>query len=148
MVRSLRQWVDTPPAAADLRSLRLIVTLGDRIDAETRDWLDFEVGGGRALVANAWGQTELAGLVTVTPAPATPEVPDPGLEVVDGAGRPWSAGATGELVLLHPWPGTFLEVAGGPLNHPEGLAATTPGGRPIRAPTPPATRPAGRPTAG
>ncbi|MDQ1491053.1 MAG: acetyl-CoA synthetase, partial [Actinomycetota bacterium] len=114
VVRSLRQWVDTPPADADLGSLRLIVTLGERIDPETRDWLDFEVGGGRALVANAWGQTELAGLVTVTPAPAAPAVPDPGLEVVDAAGRPVAAGGTGELVLLHPWPGTFLEVEGSP----------------------------------
>src|SRR5882672_1270435 len=70
VVRNLRQWVDTPPAAADLSSLRLIVTLGERIDPETRDWLDFEVGGGRALIANAWGQTELAGLVPVSPSPS------------------------------------------------------------------------------
>jgi acetyl-CoA synthetase len=119
VVRSLRQWVDTPPAAADLSSLRLIVTLGERIDPETRDWLQLEVGGGRALVANAWGQTELAGLVPVTPvsppvrsSPAP--VPDPGLEVVDAGGRPVADGDTGELVLLHPWPGTFLEVEGGP----------------------------------
>ncbi|HTC81001.1 MAG TPA: AMP-binding protein, partial [Acidimicrobiia bacterium] len=45
VVRNLRQWVDTPPAEADLSSLRLIVTLGERIDPDTRDWLDFEVGG-------------------------------------------------------------------------------------------------------
>ena len=116
VVRNLRQWVDTPPAQADLSSLRLIVTLGERIDPETRNWLDFEVGGGRALIANAWGQTELAGLVTVSPAPApaSAAVPDPGLDVVDAAGRPVAAGEAGELVLLHPWPGTFLDVEGSP----------------------------------
>ena len=118
VVRNLRQWVDTPPARADLRSLRLIVTLGERIDPDTRSWLDFEVGGGRALIADAWGQTELAGLVSVTPSPssaaAAAAVPDPGLEVVDGGGRPVAPGEVGELVLLHPWPGTFLEVEGGP----------------------------------
>jgi acetyl-CoA synthetase len=126
VVRNLRQWVDTPPAEADLSSLRLIVTLGERIDPETRNWLDFEVGGGRAPVANAWGQTELAGLVAVSPSPSpapapggpsrpsTVAVPDPGLEVVDSAGRPVAAGGVGELVLLHPWPGTFLAVEGGP----------------------------------
>jgi acetyl-CoA synthetase len=102
VMRNLRQWVDTPPAEADLSSLRLIVTLGERIDPETRNWLDFEVGGGRALVANAWGQTELAGLVAVSPAPApapadpsgpsTAAVPDPGLEVVDSTGRPAGGG--------------------------------------------------------
>jgi acetyl-CoA synthetase len=114
VVRNLRQWVDTPPARADLSSLRLIVTLGERIDAETRNWLDFEVGGGRALVADAWGQTELAGLVSVTPATAGVAVPDPGLEVVDGGGRQVPVGEVGELVLLHPWPGTFITVEGGP----------------------------------
>jgi len=111
VVRNLRLWVDTPPAAADLRSLRLIVTLGDRIDPETRNWLDVEVGGGRALVANAWGQTELAGLVTVNPSAA---LPDPGLDVVDSGGRTVPAGDTGELVLLHPWPGAFLAAEGSP----------------------------------
>jgi acetyl-CoA synthetase len=115
-VRNLRQWVDTPPANADLSSLRLIVTLGERIDPETRDWLDFEVGGGRALIANAWGQTELAGLVTVTAVPkerAAP-VPDPGLDVFDNEGEPVAAGESGELVLLHPWPGAFLDAEGSP----------------------------------
>jgi acetyl-CoA synthetase len=120
VVRNLRQWVDTPPAQADLSSLRLIVTLGERIDPETRNWLDFEVGGGRALIANAWGQTELAGLVPVPRSPNDPArattapVPDPGLEVVDVDGRPVASGDTGELVLLHPWPGMFLDVAGNP----------------------------------
>jgi len=114
VVRSLRQWVDTPPGQADLSSLRLIVTLGERIDAETRNWLDFEVGGGRALIANAWGQTELAGLVTVTPAATAAPVPDPGLDVFNGGGRPVAAGETGELVLRHPWPGAFLDAEGGP----------------------------------
>ncbi|HEV3363038.1 MAG TPA: AMP-binding protein [Acidimicrobiia bacterium] len=114
VVRNLRQWVDTPPARADLSSLRLIVTLGERIDPETRNWLDFEVGGGRAVIANAWGQTELAGLVAVTATAADAAVPDPGLEVFDGAGRTVAAGGTGELVLLHPWPGAFLHAEGSP----------------------------------
>jgi acetyl-CoA synthetase len=114
VVRNLRQWVDTPPGEADLSSLRLIVTLGEGIDADTRNWLDVEVGGGRALVANAWGQTELAGLVTVTPSPSPAAVPDPGLDVVDAGGRPVPPGDTGELVLLHPWPGTFLAAEGIP----------------------------------
>ena len=120
VVRNLRQWVDAPPAQADLSSLRLIVTLGERIDQETRNWLDFEVGGGRALIANAWGQTELAGLVPAPAWQAEPlpsamaPVPDPGLDVFDVAGKPVAAGDTGELVLLHPWPGTFLDVEGSP----------------------------------
>ena len=115
VVRNLRQWVDTPPARADLSSLRLIVTLGERIDSETRNWLDFEVGGGRARIANAWGQTELAGLVTVTAdAGSLALVPDPGLEVFDADGRSVAEGESGELVLCNPWPGAFLHAEGSP----------------------------------
>jgi acetyl-CoA synthetase len=56
----------------------------------------------------------------VTTAPAdtsgapAPSVPDPGLEVFDADGRPVPAGDTGELVLLHPWPGAFLHAEGSP----------------------------------
>ncbi|MGH9011448.1 MAG: AMP-binding enzyme, partial [Acidimicrobiia bacterium] len=46
-------------------------------------------------------------------APAQP-VPDPGLAVFDADGRPVAAGDTGELVLLHPWPGAFLHAEGSP----------------------------------
>jgi acetyl-CoA synthetase len=114
VVRNLRQWVDAPPGQADLSSLQLIVTLGERIDAETRNWMDYEVGGGRARMANAWGQTELAGLVPVTQSAGTAQVPDPGLDVFDAEGCPVGAGETGELVLRHPWPGAFLEAEGSP----------------------------------
>lgn len=115
VVRNLRQWVDAPPAQADLDSLQLIVTAGEPIDPETRNWLSFEVGRGHAVVADAWGQTELGGVVTVTPTPAGAEaLPDPGLLVVGPDGRPVPDGEAGELVLSHPWPGTFLAIEGNP----------------------------------
>jgi acetyl-CoA synthetase len=114
-VRYLGHWVVTRRGLADVGSLGLIVSLGVRIDSETRDWLDFEVGGGRARIANAWGQTELAGLVPVPASElAAAPVPDPGLDVFNSEGRPVAAGESGELVLLHPWPGTFLAVEGNP----------------------------------
>ena len=127
VVRNLRNWVETPPAKADLDSLRLIVTAGEAIDPETRNWLSFEVGRGRALVANAWGQTELGGMVSVTPTPAgSSGLPDPGFEVVDEAGRPVPPGTPGELVMRHPWPGTFLEIEGS-VEAAEGYWGTYPG---------------------
>jgi acetyl-CoA synthetase len=113
VVRNLRYWVESPPARADLDSLRLIVTAGERIDPETRNWLSFEVGRGHATVADAWGQTELGGMVTITPTPDdSPGLPDAGLEVVDARGRPVASGRPGEVVMRHPWPGTFLEIQG------------------------------------
>lgn len=109
VARNLRQWVDSPPSEARLGTLRSIVHLGEPIDDETRVWLQDEVGGGRAVVRDGWGQTELGAIVTVDPPPAPP-LPDPGLEVLGDDGLPAPVGTPGELVLRHPWPGTFLGV--------------------------------------
>lgn len=107
ILRSLRQWVDSPPSVAKLDSLRLIVHGGEPLDDDTQSWLRDEVGRGRVLVRDGWGQTELGGIVTVDP-PPDPPLPNPGLDVlgIDHHG----AGKAGELVLRHPWPATFLRL--------------------------------------
>jgi acetyl-CoA synthetase len=108
VVRNLRRWSDSPPSKRELRSLRHIVTGGESIEPDLRDWLVTEVGGGSALVSDGWGQTELGGVVTLTDTPSGPAaLPDPGVQVVDAEGRPLPAGEEGELVLRHPWAGTF-----------------------------------------
>lgn len=112
IARNLRQWVDSPPSRAQLGSLRSIVHLGEPIDDDTRAWLYEEVGGGRAVIRDGWGQTELGAIVTVDP-PPEPPLPDPGLEVLDVAGNPAEDGRPGELVLQHPWPGMLLGVRHG-----------------------------------
>ncbi len=109
IARNLRQWDDSPPSEARLDSLRSIVHLGEPIDDDTRAWLFEEVGGGRAVIRDGWGQTELGAIVTVDPAP-DPPLPDPGLEVLDGSGAPAADGEPGELVVNHPWPGMLLGV--------------------------------------
>ena len=111
VVRNLRRWIDSPPPRESLESLRLIVTGGEPIETETRRWLEERVGGTRALVADAWGQTELGGVVTITPPPDKGHpLPDPGLDVVDSAGRSLPPGPIGELVLRNPWPGAFVRI--------------------------------------
>jgi len=109
IARNLRQWVDSPPSEARLESIRSIVHLGEPIDDGTRAWLFEEVGGGRAVIRDGWGQTELGAIVTVDPPPDRP-LPDPGLEVLDEDGQPAADGEPGELVLKHPWPGMLLGV--------------------------------------
>jgi acetyl-CoA synthetase len=108
VVRNLRRWSDSPPGKRELGSLRHIVTGGESIEPDLRDWLLTEVGGGSALVSDGWGQTELGGVVTLTDTPNGPDaLPDPGAQVVDAEGRPLPAGEEGELALTHPWAGTF-----------------------------------------
>ncbi|MFW6205516.1 MAG: AMP-binding protein [Actinomycetota bacterium] len=109
VLRSLRQWEDSPPSVAKLDSLRLIVHAGEPLDDDTRVWLRDEVGRGQALLRDGWGQTELGGIVAVAP-PPDPPVPDPGLDVLADDGTPVGLGEVGELVLCHPWPASFLHL--------------------------------------
>ena len=117
ILRSLRQWEDSPPSVAKLDSLRLVVHAGEPIDEDTLSWLRDEVGRGRVLVRDGWGQTELGAIVTVDP-PPDPHLPDPGLDVVAPDNTSARSGQTGELVLCHPWPALFLK-----LQHPQTDAA-------------------------
>jgi acetyl-CoA synthetase len=109
ILRSLRQWEDSPPSAARLGSLRMIVHAGEPIDDDTLAWLRDDVGRGQVQLRDGWGQTELGAIVTVNPEPH-PGLPDPGLDVVDQHGTPVAMGVTGELVVRHPWPALFLGV--------------------------------------
>ncbi len=117
ILRSLRQWVDSPPSVAKLDSLRLIVHAGEPLDDDTGTWLREEVGRGRVLLRDGWGQTELGAIVTVDP-PPDPPLPVPGLDVLASDNTSAGPGETGELVLCHPWPALFLR-----LQHPHTDAA-------------------------
>lgn len=109
VVRNLRQWVDSPPSRDRIASLHHIVTAGEPLEPEARDWLLQEVGGGTAVIRDGWGQTELGGIVTVDPPPDDP-LPDPHLDVLDASGQRAGEGEAGELVLRAPWPGQLLGV--------------------------------------
>lgn len=105
VVRAVRRLGQTGPREEQVASLRAFVTAGEPLDADTSAWLRTDVGRGRVDVSDAWGQTELGGLVWLMPTlSGTSEPPDPGLEIVDEAGRPLPPGTVGDLVLTNPWP--------------------------------------------
>jgi acetyl-CoA synthetase len=112
VVHRLRQHHEGP-ADDDLRSLRMVVTGGERADESDARWLANLMKPDGPLVVNAWGQTETAGAVLFTPLPSGPgSIPDPGVAIVDASGCAVAAGATGEMVLRHPWPGLFVDIEG------------------------------------
>jgi acetyl-CoA synthetase len=111
LIRHLRAWKDSPPRRHDLASLELFMSAGEAIDEELAAWLRREVATGGARIVDAWGQTELGGLVAFNGGERL--VPDPGLDVVDGGGRALPVGEEGELVLRHRWPGTCIARGGG-----------------------------------
>lgn len=106
IVRNIQSWVDSPPGDR-VGCVRRVVTSGERLDPETREWLTKEIGHGQASIAIAWGQTELGGAVRVRPW-LDDGLPDPGLEVIDEHGNTAPMNVDGELMLLHPWPAVFL----------------------------------------
>ena len=109
--RSLRRWTDSPPRREQLDSLRRVVTAGEPLEPDLREWVHAEIAGDAAVVADAWGQTELGGIVILSYGTTDAGgLPEPGPDVVDEHGRSVAPNVKGELVLREPWPGTFVGV--------------------------------------
>jgi acetyl-CoA synthetase len=99
--------------AADLSSLRIIVTTGEPWNPDPYRWLFERVGGGRAPIINCSGGTEVAACF-LSPTPAIPikecSLGGPALgmamDVVDPDGNSLvGTGEVGELVCRKPFPG-------------------------------------------
>jgi len=94
----------------DLRSLRLLGTVGETINPEAWMWYYKHIGGERCQIMDTWWQTETGSFV-ISPLPTTPLKPGstakplPGFtaDVYDENGKPITQGG-GDLYLLTPWP--------------------------------------------
>jgi acetyl-CoA synthetase len=103
------------PAAHDLRTLRLLGSVGEPINPEAWVWYWKYVGGERCPIVDTWWQTETGGilitplpaLVTTKPGSATRPFPGIRAAVVDDRGDPVEPGRGGYLVITRPWPGMF-----------------------------------------
>ena len=112
VMRTMRGWSDELPDMGSIKSLARVVTMGEPMDPELRDWLLRDLGRGGLEVADGWGQAELGGIVRLD-RPVDPSgMPDPGLHIVDGAGNLVPPGDAGELVLDRPWAGTMCAAEG------------------------------------
>jgi acetyl-CoA synthetase len=109
LIQSLRGWSGTDLRGRALDSLRRLITAGEALDDDLASWLDSEVASRGVQLLDAWGETELGGIVAFNlPSDAPVDIPDPGLDIVDHAGHALPAGRDGELVLREPWPGTLV----------------------------------------
>ena len=99
------------PKRFDLRSLRLLGSVGEPINPAAWRWYHEQVGDARCPILDTFWQTETGGHV-ITPLPVTPLVPGsctlpfPGIQaaVVDEAGHEVEWGTGGFLVIKRPWP--------------------------------------------
>ncbi len=120
-IRTYMKWGTQEPAKHDLRSLRLIGSVGEPINPEAWMWYHEHIGGSRCPVVDTRWQTETGGMMvsplpgaTVTkPGSATHPLPGIGAEVVDEAGVRVDRGG-GYLTLTQPWPGMLRGIWGDP----------------------------------
>ena len=112
-LRGLKGYGDRYLEGADRGSLRLLGTVGEPMDADTRRWCVERVGEGRCAVVDTWWQTETGGIVLRSDPAATADAgvaelrPLPGIvaELVDADGASVEGAGAGELALAESWPG-------------------------------------------
>jgi acetyl-CoA synthetase len=125
-IRSLIKAAETDgkvhPKNWNLKSLRILGTVGEPINPEAWMWYHRNVGGERCPIVDTFWQTETGGHV-ITPLPgATPTVPGsctlplPGImaAIVDETGKDIPNGAGGMLVIKRPWPSMIRTIWGDP----------------------------------
>jgi acetyl-CoA synthetase len=116
-IRAFMRWGTDWPARYDMRTLRLLGSVGEPINPEAWMWYHEHIGGGRCPIVDTWWQTETGGIM-ITPLPGMTEtkpgsatVPFPGIsaEVLTAEGD--TAGA-GYLAITKPWPGMLRTIWG------------------------------------
>ncbi len=125
-IRTFMKWGTQYPEAHDMRSLRVLGTVGEPINPEAWVWYWQHIGGGRCPVVDTWWQTEtgsimispLPGLTTLKPGSATFPLPGVNAEVVDDRGQPVAVGG-GYLTLTQPWPAMLRGIYGDPERYRE-----------------------------
>lgn len=114
-----RDGVDEP-SMHDLGSLRILGSVGEPIDASTKEWYLREVGRSNCPIVDTWWQTETGGHLISMPPTLTGvgdidgNLPLPGIhaEVLDDKGNPVAPGMRGYLCITEPWPGMAQTIWG------------------------------------
>ncbi len=121
-IRSLIKAGGELPNKYDLKSLRILGTVGEPINPEAWRWYYDTVGGGRCPIVDTWWQTETGGhMITPLPGvhslkPGSCQAPLPGImvDIVDETGHPVENGKGGILVIKRPWPSMIRTIWGNP----------------------------------
>src|SRR5436190_3241957 len=119
-IRAFMKWGVEWPQKHDLRSLRLLGTVGEPINPEAWIWYHEIIGGKRCPIVDTWWQTETGGMM-ITPLPgAIPTKPGSATlpffgvlpEVVDDKGKAVPKNSGGKLVIRKPWPSMLRGIWG------------------------------------
>ncbi|MEN9689139.1 MAG: Acetyl-coenzyme synthetase [Pseudomonadota bacterium] len=122
LIKAAEGTAEVHPDRYNLKSLRLLGSVGEPINPAAWEWYHQHVGGGRCPIVDTFWQTETGGHM-ITPLPGvTPMVPGsctlpfPGIQaaIVDEAGNDMPNGEGGILVVKRPWPSMIRTIWGDP----------------------------------
>ncbi|HET6585987.1 MAG TPA: acetate--CoA ligase [Nannocystaceae bacterium] len=119
-IRAFIRWGDEHPKKHDMRSLRLLGSVGEPINPEAWMWYRDVIGGGRCPIVDTWWQTEtgaimmspLPGAIATKPGSCT--LPFFGVvpKVVRNDGSEAEPNEGGYLVVDQPWPSMMRTIWG------------------------------------
>jgi len=110
-IRTFMKVGESWPNKYNLKSLRIIGSVGEPLNPEAFEWYYHVIGKDRCPIVDTWWQTETGMLLITTMIgekmrPGFAGKPIPGVEadVVDKSGKPTPANTMGFLVIKSPWP--------------------------------------------
>ncbi len=120
-IRAFMRWGTEWPKRHDLRSLRLLGSVGEPINPEAWVWYYELIGNGRCPIVDTWWQTEtgaimitpLPGVTTLKPGSATRPFPGISAEIRNERGNTVDVGG-GLLAITKPWPSMLRGIYGDP----------------------------------
>ncbi|MFM8448010.1 MAG: acetate--CoA ligase [Candidatus Nanopelagicaceae bacterium] len=127
LIRTWMKWGDEFPNQFNLKSLRLLGSVGEPINPEAWMWYREVIGGNRCPIVDTWWQTEtgaimispLPGVTATKPGSAMRPVPGISAKVVDDNAHEVGNGHGGYLILDKPWPSMLRGVWGEPERYKE-----------------------------
>ncbi len=119
-IRSFMRWGTEWPARHDLKTLRLLGSVGEPINPEAWMWYYEHIGRNRCPIVDTWWQTEtgqilitpLPGVTPMKPGSATRPFPGISADIVNERGEKVVGAGGGYLVLTRPWPAMLRTIYG------------------------------------
>ncbi len=121
-IRAFMKWGEQYPRRYEMKSLRLLGTVGEPINPEAWMWYREVIGRERCPIVDTWWQTEtgaimispLPGAIPTKPGSATRPFPGIIVDVVTRDGQPVPPGSGGYLVIKRPWPSMLRTIYNDP----------------------------------
>ena len=121
-IRSFMKLGRQIPHDFNLRSLRLLGSVGEPINPEAWIWYRHVIGGGSIPVVDTWWQTEtgaimisaLPGITDLKPGSAQVPIPGISIDILADDGTPVEGENGGLLVVSEPWPAMLRGIWGDP----------------------------------